>query len=69
MSGLIVTLSVYLNFKLIEIGMSYIILEMHGGPQYAVIVTDTDGNNLVFDAIGEAEKEAEDCQDALIIDV
>jgi hypothetical protein len=49
--------------------MSYIIIETHGGPQYAVIVTDTEGNNLVFDDIGEAEKEAADCQDAIVIEL
>jgi hypothetical protein len=49
--------------------MRYLILELHGGPEYAAIVTDTDGNNLVFDDRSLAEAEAEDCQDALIIEV
>ncbi|HTD98363.1 MAG TPA: hypothetical protein VK668_03720 [Mucilaginibacter sp.] len=49
--------------------MSYIIIETHGGPQYAIVVTDTDGNNLVFETLEEAETEASDCQDAIIIEI
>ncbi|WPV01923.1 hypothetical protein SNE26_09070 [Mucilaginibacter sp. cycad4] len=49
--------------------MSYIIIERHGGPEYAIIVTDEEGNNLVFDERSEAEKEATDCQDAVIIEI
>lgn len=49
--------------------MSYIIIEGHGGPEYAIIVTDQDGNNLVFENIEEAEKEAADCQDGLIVEL
>lgn len=49
--------------------MSYIVLELFGGPQYATVVTDTDGNNLVFDTLAEAEMEAEDCQDGRVVEV
>ena len=49
--------------------MSYIIIEIHGGSEYAIIVTDTDGNNLVFETFGEAENEANEWQDALIVEV
>jgi hypothetical protein len=49
--------------------MSYIIIETHGGAECAIIVTDTDGNNLVFDTYAEAEAEAADCQDGLIIEI
>lgn len=49
--------------------MRYIILELHGGPEYAAIVTDTDGNNMVFDDRKLAEAEASDCQDPLIVEV
>lgn len=49
--------------------MSFILIETHGGPEYAIIVTDTDGNNLVFETLQEAEKEAGDCQDGLIIEL
>ncbi|HEY4326345.1 MAG TPA: hypothetical protein VGN20_20330 [Mucilaginibacter sp.] len=49
--------------------MSYIIIETHGGPEYAIIITDSNGNNLVFETRDEAEKEAEDCQDGLIVEL
>lgn len=48
--------------------MSYIIIETHGA-EYAIIVTDTDGNNLVFEERAEAEKEAADCQDGVIVEL
>jgi hypothetical protein len=47
----------------------YIIIENHGGPHYAIIVTDQEGNNLVFETREEAEKEAADCQDGIIIEL
>ena len=49
--------------------MSYIVIETFGGPEYAIIVTDTDGNNLVFDTREEAEAEAADCQDGLVVEI
>lgn len=49
--------------------MSYLILELHGGPECAAICTDPDGNNLVFDDYAEAEKEAADCQDGRVIEI
>lgn len=49
--------------------MSYIVIEMHGGPEHAIIVTNTDGNNLVFDTREEATREAEDCQDGLVVEL
>jgi hypothetical protein len=49
--------------------MSYIIIETHGGAEYAIIVTDPDGNNLVFETLEEAENEANDCQDGLIVEL
>jgi hypothetical protein len=49
--------------------MRYLILELHGGPEYAAIVTDTDDNNLVFDDRALAEAEAADCQDPLIVEI
>lgn len=45
----------------------YIVIEKHGGWEYAIIVTDENGNNKVFDTYEEAEIEAEDCQDGIII--
>jgi uncharacterized protein YrzB (UPF0473 family) len=49
--------------------MSFILIETHGGPEYAIIITDPDGNNLVFENLAEAEQEAADCQDAVIVEV
>jgi hypothetical protein len=46
--------------------MSFIVIETHGSPEYAIIVTDENGNNLVFETRIEAEKEAEDCQDGMV---
>jgi predicted RNase H-like HicB family nuclease len=49
--------------------MNYIIIEKHGGAEYAIIVTDTNGCNLVFETKEEAEKEAADCQDGVIVEL
>jgi hypothetical protein len=49
--------------------MSFIVLECHGGAEYAAIATDTDGNNLIFDTREEAETEASDCQDGIIVEL
>jgi len=54
---------------LIFIKMSYIVIELHGGPEYAAIVTNQDGNNLVFENRDDAEAEAADCQDGLIVEL
>lgn len=47
--------------------MAYIVIEKHGGPGYAIIVTDEDGNNKVFDTEEEAEREAAECQDGMVV--
>ncbi|MEO7216341.1 hypothetical protein [Mucilaginibacter sp.] len=49
--------------------MSFIVIETHGGAEYAAIVTDEDGNNLVFDECDEAEAEASDCQAGLVVEL
>jgi predicted Fe-Mo cluster-binding NifX family protein len=49
--------------------MSYIVIETHGGAEYATIVTDENGENKVFDVFEEAEKEAEECQEGRIIQI
>jgi hypothetical protein len=49
--------------------MSYIVIERFSGAEYAIIVTDTNGNNLVFDEREKAEQEAADCQDGLIVEL
>lgn len=47
----------------------YIVIETHGGPEYATIVTDSDGNNMVFDTIREAEWEATLCQAGIVVKI
>jgi hypothetical protein len=47
----------------------YIVLELLGGPEYAAIVTDEDGNNRVFDSREDAEAESADCQDGIIVEL
>ena len=47
----------------------WIVIEKHGGPEYAAIVTDTDGNNKVFDSLVDAEQEAADCQDGITVEI
>ncbi len=45
----------------------YIVIEKHGGWEYATIITHEDGNNKVFDTKQEAQLEADDCQDAIVV--
>ena len=47
--------------------MNYIVIEKHGGPEYAIIVTDENGNDLVFDEYDQAEQEAKNCQQGLVV--
>ncbi len=47
----------------------YLVLELHGGAEYAAIVTDEDGNNRVFDNRDDAEAEAADCQDGVVVNL
>lgn len=49
--------------------MSFIVIETMGGAEYAAIVTDRDGNNMVFDTQEEAETEANDCQQGVVIEI
>jgi hypothetical protein len=49
--------------------MSYIVIETFGGAEYAIIVTDEDGNNLVVDTHEEAQDEADDCQGGLVVEI
>lgn len=49
--------------------MCFIVIETLGGAEYATIVTDIEGNNLVFDTREEAEQEAADCQDGLVVEI
>ena len=45
----------------------YIVIEKHGGAEYAAIVTNEEGQNLVFDTKEEAQAEADDCQDGIVV--
>ncbi len=45
----------------------YIVIEKHGGWEYATVVTDEEGNNKVFDTLLEATQEAKECQDGVVL--
>ena len=45
----------------------FIVIECHGGAEYATIVMDEDGNNKVFTDYKEAEAEAAECQDGRVV--
>ena len=47
--------------------MNFIVIESFGGPEYAIIVTDESGNNLFFEEYQEAEEEAKNCQQGLVV--
>lgn len=47
----------------------YIIIETHGGAEYAAIVTDFERNNKVFDNMEDAQSEADDCQAGVVIEL
>lgn len=47
--------------------MNYIVIEKHGGWEYAAIVTDQEGNVKIFDKLEDAEIEAFDCQDGIVV--
>lgn len=49
--------------------MQFIVIECHGGAEYAAICTDENGNNLVFENYDDAKKEADDCQDGIIVEL
>jgi hypothetical protein len=49
--------------------MEFIVLETHGGAAYTAVCTDEDGNNLVFDTQEEADVEAANCQDGIVIEI
>jgi hypothetical protein len=48
--------------------MSFIAIKMHNGPEYAIIITDQDGNSLVFDNREDAEAETADCQNGFVLE-
>lgn len=49
--------------------MSYIVIETFGGAEYAIIVTNGEGQNKVFDDMERAEAEVDDCQDGIVVEL
>lgn len=49
--------------------MEYIVLECHGGAEYATVVTNEEGENKVFYSEEEALAEANDCQNGIVVKV
>lgn len=47
----------------------YIVIEAFGGPEYAAIVTDEEGNNKVFETPEEAQEEADECQNGIVVEL
>ena len=47
----------------------FIVIEIPGGPEYACICTDELGMNLVFETREDAQAEADDCLDAIVVEV
>ena len=47
----------------------YIVIELHGGPEYAVICINEQGENEVFETEKAAAKYTEYCQGAIIVEV
>lgn len=46
----------------------YLVLETFGGLEYSQIVCDEDGNAKVFDNLEDAQLEADDCQEGVVLD-
>jgi len=47
----------------------YLVLECHGGPEYAIVCKDENGSNVVFDSETEAQVYSEtECQDGLVVE-
>ncbi len=47
----------------------YLIIELHGGAENAYIITNEDGSNMVLNTLEEVEKEADNCQHPIIINL
>ena len=47
----------------------FIVIEIFGGAQYAAIVTDENGNNKVFGNRNDAQTEADDCQNGIVVEL
>jgi hypothetical protein len=49
--------------------MPFLVIELFPDLELATIVTSEDGTNIIFNTIEEAEAEADDCQDGLVVEV
>lgn len=47
----------------------YIVIETHGGAEYAIICANEDGTNKVFHTIEAAQAEADNCQDGVVVEL
>lgn len=48
----------------------FIVIETHGGAEYAAICVDEEGNNWVTDSKDEAEKYAmSECQNGIVVEL
>jgi hypothetical protein len=47
----------------------YIVIEKHGGAEYAIICMNEDGSNKLFNTIEDAQAEADDCQDGIVVEL
>lgn len=47
----------------------FIVLETFGGADYAIVAINEDGSNKVFDNDGEAQEEANNCQEGIVIPI
>lgn len=47
----------------------FIVLETFGGLPYITIITDEEGNNKGFDTFDEAQREADECQDGIVVEI
>jgi hypothetical protein len=45
----------------------FIVIERGHGWRYATVVTDEDGENKIFDTLEEAQAEADECQDGIVV--
>ena len=47
----------------------YIVIEKFGGPEYAIIVTNEQGDVKIFETQEYAQIEADECQDGIVVDL
>lgn len=48
----------------------FIVIEAHGGAEYAIVCMDEDGNTIVFNSEQEAQRFAdEECQYGIVVEV